>query len=165
MQRRLGWALSLLVSAALGLPGAASAAIVKTVDTHTPYTDSRFNPCTGEPLVITGFMHSRVYFDVGLDGSTHFVLESNLENMKATAPSGATYVVKESIEIHTNAQSDFLPFNTEFNFVQHYVRAGETGTPLLDGDDFYLAFRSHITVNPSGSTTAQRVFSNDDSCR
>jgi hypothetical protein len=164
MQRRLAWALPLLVSAALGLPGVASAAIVKTVDTHTPYTDSRVNPCTGEPLVITGFMHSRVYFDVGLDGSTQFVLEFNLENMKATALSGATYVVKENIETHTNAQSGFVPYNTEFNFVQHYVRAGETGT-LLDGDDFYLAFRMHVTVNANGSTTVQRLVSNDDSCR
>jgi hypothetical protein len=163
MLRRLRWGL-LVVTAAVALPGVASAAIVKTVDTHTPLTDARFNPCTLEPLVITGFLHSRVYFDVGLDGSTHFVLESNLENMKATAVSGATYVVKESIETHTNAQSDFLPFNTEFNFVEHYVRQGEDGT-LVDGDDFYLAFGNHITVNANGTTTAQRFTSTDDTCR
>jgi hypothetical protein len=164
MQRRLRWALLLLVTAALGLPGAASAAIVKTVETHTPLTDARFNPCTGEPLVITGFFHSRVYFDIGLDGSTHFVLEFNLQNMKATALTGATYVVKESIETHTNAQSDFLPFNTQFNFVEHYVRVGEDRA-FVDGDDFYLGFRNHLTVNANGTTTAERLFSNDDTCR
>jgi hypothetical protein len=48
MPRRLRWALLLLVTAALGLPAVASAAIVKTVDTHTPLTDTRFNPCTSE---------------------------------------------------------------------------------------------------------------------
>jgi hypothetical protein len=164
MLRRLGWALSLLVTAVIALPGAASAAVVKTVDTHTPITDLRFNPCTGESLVVTGFLHSRVYFDVGLDGSTHLVFEFNLENMKAATPSGKTYVVKQDIETHTNAQSDFLPINTEFNSVEHYVRAGETGA-LIDDDDFYLAFRFHITVNANGTTTANQLSSNDDTCR
>jgi hypothetical protein len=165
MRCRLGLALSLLVTAVIALPGAASAAIVKTVETHTPITEPRTNPCTGEELVVTGFFHSRVYFDVGLDGSTHFVLEFNLQNMKATAAiTGARYVVKQSIETHTNAQSDFLPFNSEFNFVDHYVRVGEDGT-LMDDDDFYLAFRSHITVNANGTTTANRLYSTDDTCR
>lgn len=154
----------LLVLTALAVSAAASSAIVKTVETHTPFTDSSFNPCTGEPLVITGFLHSRVYFDVDLDGSTHFVLEFNLEEMKAVTTSGATYVVKESIETHTNAQSEFVPFNTEFNFVEHYVRRGETGA-LVDGDDFYFAFRFHVTVNANGTTTVQRLASNDDTCR
>jgi hypothetical protein len=164
MARRVLWVLPLLLTAVLGLPSAASGAIVKTVETHTPLTDVRFNPCTGESLVITGFFHSRVYFDVALDGRTHFVLEFNLQNMKATAPTGVTYVVKESIETHTNAGSTFIPFNTEFNFVEHYVRAGETGA-LVDDDDFYLGFRQHITVNANGTTTVQRLTSNDDTCR
>jgi hypothetical protein len=164
MGARLLRAVPLLVTVALALPGAASAAIVNTVDTHTPFADARFNPCTAEPLAITGFFHSRVYFDVGLDGSTHFLLEFNLENMKATTAMGATYVVKESIETHTNAQSAFVPFNTEFNFVEHYVRSGENGA-LVDDDDFYLGFRFHVTVNANGTTTVQRLTSNDDTCR
>jgi hypothetical protein len=164
MARRVPVVLLLLMTAAVALPAAASGAIVKTVETHTPFTDSRFNPCTGEPLVITGFFHSRVYFDVAVDGSTHSVVEFNLQDMKATALSGATYVVKESIETHTNAQSAFVPFNTEFNFVEHYVRAGESGA-LVDDDDFYLAFRLHVTVNANGTTTVQRLTSNDDTCR
>jgi hypothetical protein len=154
----------LLLIGILALPAAAHGAIVKTVETHTPFTDSRFNPCTGEPLVITGFFHSRVYFDVDLDGSTHFVLEFNLEDMKATALSGARYVVKDSLETHTNAQSAFVPFNTEFNFVEHYVRSGDDGA-FVEGDDFYLAFRNHLTVNANGVTTVQREQSNDDTCR
>jgi hypothetical protein len=157
-------AVLLLLTAALVGSTSASSAIVKTVETHTPFTDSRFNPCTGEPLVITGFVHSRVYFDVDLDGSTHFVLEFNLEDMKAVATSGATYVVKESIETHTNAQSSFVPYNTEFNFVEHYVRRGDNGA-LVDGDDFYLAFRMHVTVNANGTTSVQRLASNDDTCQ
>jgi hypothetical protein len=164
MARRVPVVLLLLVTAALALPAAASGAIVKTVETHTPFTDSRFNPCTAEPLVITGFLHSRVYFDVDVDGSTHFVLEFNFENMKATTLTGATYVVKEGVQTHTNAQSDFIPFNTQFNFVEQYVRRGESGT-FVDGDDFYLAFRMHITVNANGTVTAQRLESNDDVCR
>jgi hypothetical protein len=164
MARRFVWVLPLLVTAALALPAAASAAIVKTVETHTPFTEPRFNPCTGEPLVITGFFHSRVYFDVALDGSTHIVVEFNLQNMKAIAPTGAKYVVKESLETHTNAQFAFIPFNTEFNFVEHYVRRGENGA-FVDGDDFYLAFRIHLTVNANGTTTAERLTSNEDTCR
>jgi hypothetical protein len=157
-------AVLLLLTAALVGSTSASSAIVKTVETHTPFTDSRVNPCTGDPLVITGFVHSRVYFDVDLDGSTHFVLEFNLEDMKAVATSGATYVVKESIETHTNAQSLFVPYNTEFNFVEHYVRRGDNGA-LVDGDDFYLAFRLHVTVNANGTTSVQRLASNDDTCQ
>ena len=165
MARRVPVVLLLLATAALALPAAASGAIVKTVETHTPFTDSRFNPCTAEPLVITGFLHSRVYFDVDLDGSTHFVLEFNFENMKAVATTtGATYVVKESIQTHTNAQSGFVPYNSEFNFVEHYVRRGETGA-LVDGDDFYLAFRMKVTVNANGTTTVSRLESNEDTCR
>ena len=163
MGGRLLGVLLLLVTALVAAAGASSA-IVKTVETHTPLTDSRFNPCTGEPLVITGFFHSRVYFDVDLDGSTHFVLEFNLENMKAVATSGATYVVKENIETHTNAQSSFVPSNSEFNFVEHYVRRGDTGA-LADGDDFYLAFRMKVTVNANGTTTVSRLESNEDTCR
>jgi hypothetical protein len=164
MIRRPIGVLAAVLVAALLLPTTASGAIVKTVETHTPFTDSRFNPCTGEPLVITGFLHSRVYFDVGLDGSTHFVLEFNFQNMKATTLSGATYVVKQGVQTHTNARSDFIPFNTQFNFVEQYVRRGELGT-FVDGDDFYLAFRAHITVNANGTVTAQRLESNDDVCR
>jgi hypothetical protein len=165
MTCRIPVVLLLLLTGALALPSAASGAIVKTVVTHTPLPpETRFNPCTGEPLVITGFFHSRVYFDVGANGSTHVVVEFNLEDTKATAPSGATYVVKESLETHTNAQSAFVPFNTEFNFVEHYVRAGESGA-LVDDDDFYLAFRFHVTVNANGTTTVQRLTSNDDTCR
>jgi hypothetical protein len=164
MAGRFPAALLLLVMAALALPAGASGAIVKTVETHAPFTDARFNPCTAEPLEITGFFHSRVYFDVDLDGSTHFVLEFNLEDMKATSPTGATYVVKQGVQTHTNAQSEFIPFNTEFNSVEHYVRRAEDGT-LVDGDDFYLGFRAHVTVNANGTTTVQRQESNDDVCR
>jgi hypothetical protein len=154
----------LLFVTALVAAAGASSAIVKTVETHTPFTDSRFNPCTSEPLVITGFFHSRVYFDVDTDGSVHSVLEFNLEDMKAVATSGATYVVKESVETHTNAQSLFVPYNTEFNFVEHYVRSGDNRA-FVDGDDFYLAFRMKVTVNANGTTTVQRLVSNDDTCR
>lgn len=164
MAGRLRVVLLLVVTAALALPAAASGAIVKTVETHTPFTASRFNPCTAEPLVIAGFLHSRVYFDVDVDGSTHFVLEFNFENMKATSPTGATYVVKEAVQTHTNAQSDFIPFNTQFNSVEHYVRRGDDGT-LVGDDDFYLGFRMHVTVNANGTVSVQRLESNDDVCR
>jgi hypothetical protein len=164
MRGRLTGVLALVLATAFLLPAAASGAIVKTVETHTPLTDARFNPCTAEPLVITGFFHSRVYFDVSSDGSTHAVLEFNFQNMKATTLTGTTYVVKENVETHTNARSGFVPMNTQFNFVEHYVRRGDTGT-FVDGDDFYLAFRMHVTVNANGTVSAQRLESNDDVCR
>jgi hypothetical protein len=153
--RRLG-RLPLLGMLLLGLAMPAAAAGASVVETHQPFAELLFNPCTGEDIVAQGFIHSKAHISAGANGSTHYSLEVNLQNVKGVSTTGARYVVVRDLTEHTNADSEFAPFSTHFNFTEHYARLGENGS-VIQEDDFLAYFRLHLTVNANGTTTVERL--------
>jgi hypothetical protein len=147
---------------ALGLAMPAAAVGASVVETHQPFAEVFDNPCTGESFVAQGFVHTKVRISEGANGSLHYSAETNLQDMKGVSPTtGARYVVHRQVTEHTNADSEFAPFNTSFNFTEHYVRAGEDGSLILE-DDFIVYFRFHLTVNANGTATVQRLESDSE---
>jgi hypothetical protein len=162
--RRCFTVLSLLATTVVLIPTTAVASDPAVV-TEEPIAYSTYNPCTAEPVFVTGFVHSEDRISIGTDGSLHHHLVVQIHDMTAVAPTGIRYVVQESTVDHSNGDSDFAPFNASFLFRQHLVRLGETGTPVIPtdpGDDFILWFQSHFTVNANGQVTADKFESRED---
>jgi hypothetical protein len=149
------------VVSALMLVGSATAT---GVDTRTPFAEDVFNPCTGELVAATGFVHTTFDSTVATDGSVHQRAHVNLVDMAATGlVTGARYVVQREINEGMNADFDAMPSTQNFIFKEHYVRVGEGGA-LVDDDDFYLYFKFQLTINAQGNITVSRLATPTDEC-
>ena len=154
----------LIVAGVSALALAASAGAVGT-NTRTPFTMGFDNPCTGEPFIASGFIHETSDTTFGPDGSLHDQYHLNLEGMTAKAVvSGVKYVVENESNIGTNSSDDHMTMHSIFK--EHYVRAREDGTPIVgaDGDDFYVYFHLHMTVNATG-TPSFTLNTSDEPCQ
>ena len=151
--RRYG--LFVAVAVAVAASAGAVAAAPSTTTTQ-PFSASLFNPCTEELFLAEGEIHLSTQQSVSPDGRLHVRMHSNLQNVKGTTLSGARYVAQQVLAEHTNADGDFAPYNSNSNFLEHYIRQGETGS-LLPDDDFFFWIRLHLTVNAGGVPTAERI--------
>ena len=152
----------LAVAVVSGLSLAASAG---AVETSTPFTQSFFNPCTGEALVANGTLVFREDLSVGPSGRSHESSYMSFHGTGATAPvSGRKYVVQEQTIEGTNADSDGSSSTTHFHIKVHWVRTGEGGA-LIGDDDFYDWWHIHLTVNANGVPTSIKLDTEDDVCR
>ncbi len=140
-------ALVSVLASGLALAQATTEHISETV----PLVDITFdNPCTGEPMEVTGEVHitGNVTFDA--EGGVHGIFTERFNDVKATGvESGEEYVVTQVIQFNNNARQfgGFPP-------------AEETGTSSLlftskgSSDDFLAHFTFHITVNSNGELTS-----------
>lgn len=145
----------LAVAAAFAVPASAGKGD-NTVTTQEPFEEALFNPCTGEPFLATGYMHTRTYIDVSNDGSTHFSGQINLQGVEGYTLTGARYVVQRNDANHIIFDSDFAPFNVHGTFREHYVRVTADGT-IDKKDDFLVYFRMQTTINANGVPSATRM--------
>lgn len=153
--RRSG--LFVVVAVAIAASAGAVAAAPATT-TSQPFSQVFYNPCTGEPFHAEGEIHLRAQQSLSPDGRLHVTVGSSLQNVKGTGlTSGARYVAQQVLAEHTNADGDFAPFNTNSNFLEHYIRQGETGSLPEEDDDFFFWIRLHLTVNAGGVTTVDRI--------
>ena len=153
-RRRYGLFVAVVVAIAASA-GAVAAAPATTAS--QPFSQVLFNTCTGEPFLAEGEVHLSTQQSLSPNGRVHVTLHSNLQNVKGTGlTSGARYVVQQVLAEHTNADGDLAPFNTNSNFLEHYIRQGETGS-LLPEDDFFFWIRLHLTVNAGGVPTVERI--------
>jgi hypothetical protein len=159
---RTGLTSGVIVAVVTALAVATSAGAT-AVETKAPFTTTFENPCTGEPVVATGFVHTVADVRFGTDGSLHDQYHFNLQGVTGTGlTTGAKYTVQEEWNVGTNADDDHS--TTHHIFRQQYVRTGNTGT-VLAGDDFYIYFRLHITMNANGQMTAFRIETEEEPCR
>jgi hypothetical protein len=127
------------------------AAAQAAVDTHVPFTATAVNPCTGEALAGSGFIHVKVF--ESFDPNFHASMEANVESFQAMTVTGVRYVVPEQLASHTIADTDAVPANgTEEEFAQ-LIRQAEDGS-FVAGDDFYVKISAHFTYNGNGDLTA-----------
>ena len=67
------------------------------------------------------------------------------------------YLIPEFLALASTDQArtvltDSAPANGTFEAMEHFIRQKEDGT-FVAGDDFYLRFKIHITVNANGTPT------------
>ena len=162
MRRRFfGCAIATGVALVLAAVGAAST----LVETQTPFSMGFTNICRAEAFTATGFIHTKVTVVQSNGGSTLFSIESNLLGVKAAVPlTGARYVVTETTTNHLLVDPDGGPNNSNLVYKLTFVRQGDDGS-LIVGDDFTMYVRLHLTVNPNGTTTADRMESEEQPCR
>src|SRR4051794_35804886 len=123
----------LVALAACALVVATSAAAGPGVSTTTPVTYSSTNPCTGEPFMGTGEVHTVATDNLSASGNIEFHLNARLDGLTAVTVTGKKYVVQDTFNW------DFTISNAAeetFAIVAHFVRVGEDGSFIL-GDDFY----------------------------
>lgn len=148
------------VATALGLAASAGA-----VDAQMAVTEEFFNPCTGEMFLAQGTLKVTSEFTIGADGRLHERFHYSLQAMTAKGViSSAKYVVQRQTSEGTNADADSAPSTMHLIFKEHYVRSGENGS-LFEGDDFYVWFHMHMTINSNGVPTAFKIDSEEEPCQ
>lgn len=140
-----------VIGAVVAALAVATGAAAVGTSTRTPITEPLTNPCTGEPIVAQGFVHITSDVTFTADGRVHDRYHLNMEGMTAKTVTGVKYVVHEQWNQATNAHDDQA--TVQHVFRQHFVRAREDGTFVL-GDDFYVYFHMHVTLNANGTPTA-----------
>lgn len=159
--RRSSFTSGVIVAVVTALALATSAGAT-AVESKAPWTAMFENPCTGELVIASGIIHTVANVTFGTDGSLHDQYHVNLDGVTATgALTGAKYTVQEQWNVGTNADEDHS--TTHHIFRQQYVRTGNVATPL--GDDFYIYFHLHITMNANGQMTAFKIDSQEEPCR
>ncbi len=153
------WLMLMLVAAyVLALPGTAHAETISyQVSETTPITMATENPCTGEPVTLTGTYHFTSNYTVTVDETgTHFhSLESKKFSLSGTAtPSGARYQneqqeMSEENGTFTVDTGGLAPYERTDEATMLLIRQGE----ITRQDDFYVKLIAHITYNASGVIT------------
>lgn len=136
---------------ALVLP-AGKAAAQADVDEHVPVTLPAMSPCTGEAFVGSGFIHMK-FFET-FDPNFHLSAEMNLESFQATTVFGVRYVAPLQAQLHSIADTDFVPANATEEIMEQLIRQAEDGSFVM-GDDFFFRFSSHFTFNANGDLTSE----------
>lgn len=149
-------AIGMVVCAAL--PSTAAAETVEHQASQTvPIATTTENPCTGEPVSLTGTYHFNSQYRVTADesGVRFHSIENNKLSLSGTAlVSGARYQNEEHYLTEFNGQfsleADALgPFERTDVTTMLLIRQGDT--PRLD--DFFVRITSHITFNANGVVT------------
>jgi hypothetical protein len=159
-RRRLASFVAIAVTAALATAGTAGAATTSSffVSQTTPFTLATSNPCTGEPVTVTGTYHFESNYSVTIDTDSASFHSQELKkySLSGLGASGARYQNEQQQMDEENGTFTFVPpafapdERTE-TAVLLLLRQGEiTGV----SDDFYLTFVAHITYTANGAPTA-----------
>jgi hypothetical protein len=171
-RRRMGsWRLAAAVAggAALALaPVARAETISYTVSETVPITTTTDNPCTGEPVVLSGSYHftSRYSATVDSTGTKFHSVATKKLSLSGYAPgSGARYrneqqEVSEENGTFSLGLDGLAPYERTDKATMLLIRQGESLRP----DDFLVHFIAHITYNANGVITIQRAELDTD-CR
>ena len=129
----------------------------QTTTTTVPFSTEQFNECLGETTSIQGTVHEVFQFTLGLDGlHTHHLTDSKGTGVVTDSPDpariGAKYTYSQSQDDEINGLT--FPFEITDIFDQKMIAAGNVPSPV-GGDDSYLRFQFHITLNANGVPTAE----------
>ena len=106
------------------------------------------HPCTGEPLVLGGALHTYGRGLISASGGIHLLMHLNAQHVTATASDGTVYHEAAAANEQTlNADSDFAPLNSSFTAHFRLLAPGP-------GNDVVLAIHAHVTVNANGEVTS-----------
>ena len=149
---------------ALALTSAATAETVVTSIVPFPFGGTNTCVVPAEDFMGTGELHFLTSANLSTGGMVQSHLEANLQGLKAVTVSGKVYVVVDtSTQTLVFDTPDLAPFHETLEWIAQFIRQGEDGT-LLGGDDFYLHFLAHATVNANGIVTVDD-FTVDTRCQ
>jgi hypothetical protein len=161
--------LPVLVAGA-ALVGATGASAGPAITSNTPFTFAGTNSCVfpAEEFMGSGHIQMLASDNESNSGNVQFHLEGNFAGLQAVttfplAVAGKKYVVVDEEDLLLTFVPDGASHQTlEVTF--KFVRSGEDGTPLTTGDDFFVHFLAHATVNANGVPTVEDL-KTDDGCR
>jgi len=154
-RRRIGsWGLAAAVAALALAPVAQAETTSYTISETVPITMTTDNPCTGEPVVLSGTYHftSRYSTTTDLTGTKLHSVEMKKLSMSGTsALTGARYQNEQQELTEQNWTFTFesgalAPYERTDEATMLLIRQGETTRK----DDFHVRFVSHITYSASG---------------
>ncbi len=145
-----------VVAIALAAPQAARAqATTIHVNQTDPFTAVIDDPCTGEPILFEGTIHTEGEITIN-DNHTHSQLHTNIHATGIGALTGTEYIFNDVLNNNTNS-GDPLPMIVS---LEHNTRIISTGP----SDNFLANTRIQITINANGEMTVDRV-DVDTSCQ
>jgi len=150
---------ALVAGSALALAPAAQAET--TVSQTTPIVQETVNPCTREPVTLTGTAHYTIQYSetVGTTGVKFHSVETTKLSLNGTAmPSGARYQNEQQQMREENGTFDFdvgglAPYESTSTMTMLLIRQGDT--PRLD--DFFTRIIGHVTYTANGVPTVGRT--------
>ena len=132
----------------LALVMCAPAAFGQTITNDTPITDSRSNTCTGDLVTFSGTLHTEVTSTAAPNGMTHSAFYFTVHATGVGSPSGANYVVNDTIHIESNtkgiAQEQYTGTKLKLIAQGPYPNATERDT-------------LHVIIGSDGSLNVQKI--------
>ena len=132
----------------------------QTTTTTVPFSTEQFNECLGETISIQGTVHEVFQFTFDpLSGKfhTHRLIDSKGTGVVTAgdpARIGAQYTYSQSQDDEINGLT--FPFEITDIFDQKMIAAGNVPSPV-GGDDSYIRFQVHVTLNANGVLTAEVI--------
>jgi hypothetical protein len=153
-----------IATAALTMTGTAGADTASYyVSQTTPIAVATTNPCTGDPVTLTGTYHFESNYSVTVDttGVSFHSQELKKYALSGTGASGARYQNEQQLMSEFNGTfvfdlGGFAPYEETDETTMLLVRQGETAT-MTGGDDFYTKILGHITYNANGVVTVSGI--------
>jgi hypothetical protein len=136
-----------------------------------PLAPSTVNPCTGEPVTMTGDTRVVLYMRADTNGGIHFTQRTITKGRGETVPAtllGATVKYQlnsEDVSEFYLSPTGLREATTVINYI--FVRQGEqTSAELVtaNDDDFMMKSTTHVTLNANGTVTATVDHSHDNAC-
>jgi hypothetical protein len=160
--------LSLVGTLAVCAPAATAAqSVTYPVSSTTPFAWATDNPCTGEPVTLTGTYHLESNFRVDTDtsGVSFHSQELRKYTLSGTSLTGARYQNEQELMTEENGTFTFdaaglAPYETTAETTMLLIRQGDVPRQ----DDFYVRISAHTTYNANGVITVGGI-SVDVFCR
>jgi hypothetical protein len=152
-------AAAMMVALVVAYAGVVMAQATTTTITATfPIEETFVNPCTGEPILITGTGRFVIHETTDANGRVHFATASTWANTSAeNLETGEIYRVQTQGILAQNSFSDTPPYTANHVFYARYVSTDSS-------DNFYVRMQIHTTINANGEPTVV-VFEEYAECR
>ena len=163
MRRDAGACLSMigaLAVCALAPTPADAESVTYPVSSTTPLTWATSNPCTGEPVTLTGTYHfeSNYRVDADASGVRFHSQELRKYSLRGTSVTGARYENQQEQMTEENGTFTFssgglAPYETTAETTMLLIRQGDAPRQ----DDFYVRISGHTTYNANGVITVSGI--------
>ena len=151
-RKQYGTIVALALGLLLAMVPPAPAATTYTQESTMPIEFTATDPCTGEPVALSGHVHMGFHLTSDESGGYHTEFLTELQGVTGRGLlTGMQYVAASE----TDSAENYLSPGFETTFLQTYVfnRVGADGGALPD--DLLLHLLFHVTVNNEGTVTVQ----------
>jgi hypothetical protein len=141
---------SVMTALALATGVALAQAVTYTNSVRVPINLADINPCTGDGVYLTGYLHILTHTTVDEQGGVHVLSHFNPQQVSGTSTSGIEYRGVGKTTTQFNQLSGGLPVT--FTYVNTFNLISTDATENVLVHQTY-----HITINENGEVTAEVV--------